>query len=726
MPKRKSKGKNKHKNKRKSKQQTQSVKQPSNNNNQESIFSLKNININDSYVKRINFLLNIYEKFIENHGKYDKYTDIKQMICAHYPASKINFFMADYNKYVNNIDNNNIYKRNDGKCDLVQCSHIQREYRNQNIYDSNSDLRTKLYHNCKSEQSVVFCQFLDALHVVKYHLVDLGLRHIPTHNASTDLTEQRKLINKRRADLNINKVHSKFVTEIFNKESEEKNDDCTQDTKMHHYSFGYRFYYHNYYQNNTQRDGAIPGTNGGMFDYGHSMSNPCYTFGDWYITPKYKSMKIEILNSNSKKLSMIQYENTLTKAVLKYNAFKRNIDGAVFYWRIVYGIQDHAPITILHIFSVLVYTNHTELSAEFTKTFRKLSDTETDDSLKKRHAEYANWGRLLRETVECWGTSLQDASSMKYFYHGISCHMLFDGFNQKFCGPTSTTLQKTVAITFASQGNDNKGIVITIRNDGMANWFWNCVSWSDYPGEMEMLFIGGWQELEICGLIDIDNSMNYDKWIESMQIFQKGLIQCMPSNTIQPSNNHEKMIGLMIHDVLTDDNMDNQSKDVPMYVHQLFNQLLTKTISIEIDIGCLNTNVCFIDEFGDVMYGYKLLYHIYFTPNNNIKWNVLRMLFPSVHVIYIRYAKRSKYMKSNYVKSIEISNESLKTLLSYLSSPNNTWKCINIHYPSNTMKSLESLIENHQLSYNRHGFKIGIKKIKHQQFGSCHSFFIHM
>ncbi len=67
---------------------------------------------------------------------------------------------------------------------------------------------------------------------------------------------------------------------------------------------------------------------------------------------------------------------------------------------------------------------------------------------------------------------------------------------------------------FANQSNKN-GIVIAIRNNGAATSFFDCISWSKFSYESEMLFIGGFNRLEICGLtvINESNNMKYDKWI---------------------------------------------------------------------------------------------------------------------------------------------------------------------------------------------------------------------
>ena len=90
------------------------------------------------------------------------------------------------------------------------------------------------------------------------------------------------------------------------------------------------------------------------------------------------------------------------------------------------------------------------------------SQCSKDGSLHHHSSLLYNWAKLLRETVECWGYWLGETPQVKSFYHGISVAMMFDGFNQYFKGPTSTSLQYEVALTFANQGQGN-GIIITVK-----------------------------------------------------------------------------------------------------------------------------------------------------------------------------------------------------------------------------------------------------------------------
>eukprot|EP01083_Nonionella_stella_P311323 1109703_1 len=373
-----------------------------------------------------------------------------------YPNTKgIDGFIEDCGEYMMNIDD--IYADNVNKCELDECPFIQREFRDRNVYDKNEEERFKLYSHCEDEKSVVIQQFLDQLHINKYHLTDIGLRSIGNNANDNDGYHQvianRKRFNKIRND---SVKSNKFVTQIL-----DHDEDDSKHNQYTPYSFGVRFYYHKYYKNNNTTNEMLPGARG-MPEQGNMHINTSYSYSSWFVSPKHKTIKDEVLNDTKHGLTIIQYENTVLKAMMKHKAMSGTIKGADFMWKIVYEIPEGSPIRMKHILAVLLYTNHTDLSAAFSRSFRKVVGSESDNELKERHSHYANWARLLREAVECWGYGLGETTETRsIFYHGISKKMVFDGFQQRFSCPTSTTLQYETAVMFANQSFDLFKIYLT-------------------------------------------------------------------------------------------------------------------------------------------------------------------------------------------------------------------------------------------------------------------------
>eukprot|EP01084_Bolivina_argentea_P205930 351699_1 len=692
------------------------------------LFIAKTFNQNNNYIKRIDFLLDVYEQFMDNNGQYDKYNDIYELISHRYPGTKIEYFISDYNnysKYAINIDNNNIYKKYDGKCNLTLCKHIQREYRDRSIYDTNYEPLYQLYH-CHSDKSIVISQFLDQLHIIKYHSGDLGLRCDFSDNQSlldmkNMLMKKRTIFNKIRKD-NIKSV-SKFVTQIYGDE-EQKANEHKHNSQLYSYSFGFRYYYHKYYKNNQTREGRVPGTN--HTDRGNVRIRSDYTYGDWYIGPKNESIKQEVLQSKYAALTIIQYTNTLIKAQLKHSVLHKHIGGSKDAWEMVYGIKKDSPITMNHILAVLLYTNHTELSAAFSKTYRKITTTETDKSVKQRHSEYGHWAKLLREAVECWGTQLHDKNTeIKCFYHGISRKMVFDSFNPRFAGPTSTTLQYAVAVTFANQGQDENGIIIKIANNYDWNFFFNCTIWSDYPGELEMLFLGGFNPLVIEGLSVIGENKNYDKWMKALSVFVRGLMEGATYQE-QITKSTAQLIDLLVDHALNKKSK-NRKTVIPKYIRQLYMHLINNATGISIDLSTFEKDEFYASsgEYEVHYYGNKILSHIYFLDNKVIKWSVLRMLFPSLVSIYIHASQLTKHVLDEwddfeFCESILIGDSILSEILSYFQKTKLKTMCI--RYPSNTAQSLDAIKKQYSSAFCNIGVQLSIENQLHHELGSCNVF----
>eukprot|EP01083_Nonionella_stella_P145636 456719_1 len=388
----------------------------------------------------------------------------------------IDGFIEDCGEYSVNIDG--VYAKEMGKCDMDTCPYIKREYRNRSIYDTNGKKRLRLYSHCESERSVVIQQFVDQMHINKYHLTDIGLRCTKHVYGNADVTDNYNEVTRKRK--RFNKINnndagksSRFVTQVLADDEDE--------SKHDKYTFGIRFYYHKYYEHNDANWEILPGTKE-IYDYGNAHINTSYSYSSWFVVAKHKTMKDEVLNATKNSLTVIQYENTVLKAIMKHKAMRGTIKGAAGIWEGVYEIPKGSPISEKHVLAVLLYTNHTYLSAAFSLSYRKLSGSESDDTLKKRHSEYANWGRLLRETVECWGYGLWETQKTRStFFHGISKTMVFDGFKQRFCCPISTTLQYETAMMslFVNQiEGDEEGIVISITNNKMAVSFFDCIRWS--------------------------------------------------------------------------------------------------------------------------------------------------------------------------------------------------------------------------------------------------------
>ena len=127
--------------------------------------------------------------------------------------------------------------------------------------------------------------------------------------------------------------------------------------------------------------------------------------------------------------------------------------------RRAYGIRRGSCLTYDRIMSIMFYTDYSNLSYEFSASFRKKSLNETNKSLIKRHKNFCNWAKILNETINCWGNRLNYQGDYEWIdgkkvyvepqisilYHGVS-FMHFYSFITRFVSPTSMTRQLEVNI----------------------------------------------------------------------------------------------------------------------------------------------------------------------------------------------------------------------------------------------------------------------------------------
>ena len=127
-----------------------------------------------------------------------------------------------------------------------------------------------------------------------------------------------------------------------------------------------------------------------------------------------------------------------------------------------FGIIKGAPISKERLISMILYTDYSDLSSDFTSTFRNKTKFEGFKRTKQRHTNYYWMSRLLRETVAIYGYNNHStgwATQQKLggpFFCGMSMVMTMPQFAIHLFCPTSTSCHIEVALKFA--GED--GIII--------------------------------------------------------------------------------------------------------------------------------------------------------------------------------------------------------------------------------------------------------------------------
>ena len=105
----------------------------------------------------------------------------------------------------------------------------------------------------------------------------------------------------------------------------------------------------------------------------------------------------------------------------------------------------------------MLYTDLTELSSDFSSTFRGVNNYEPLQSIKHRNSHYYWMSRYLRECVQIFGTfsDLWNDPLTGPFYCGLSKQLLFPEYQMRLCSPCSTSYHEEVAITFSGDAMES-------------------------------------------------------------------------------------------------------------------------------------------------------------------------------------------------------------------------------------------------------------------------------
>eukprot|EP01084_Bolivina_argentea_P213989 363322_1 len=258
--------------------------------------------------------------------------------------------------------------------------------------------------------------------------------------------------------------------------------------------------------------------------------------------------------------------------------------------------------------SILFYCNFSSQQYELSATFRRIYWNESDEALKKRHSYFANWSRLLRETVECFGT-MMGKSPVKIFYHGISKEMIFQSV--KFCiyGPLSTTADFQIAHgTFAK----TEGLVVDIWNNNAGNYLFDCSFFSDYTDENERFFIGGLQYFEFITIHHMKLKEDYMAWIKPISVLAK-MFSGFPFERSRVKNIDISGLSLLILNYLSS-STTSEICQIPIYISKLFTNFVNNVEQIEINMDQMN---CHTERARHKQFGYKLLKPLFFLVNDN-------------------------------------------------------------------------------------------------------------
>jgi len=301
----------------------------------------------------------------------------------------------------------------------------------------------------------------------------------------------------------------------------------------------------------------------------HEGLNQGHRYCDLYVAPKYDNLKEELMNNRILTLSPEAFNLSQQKAeTLSERKQAKKIKARTGSEQTEYGIKYRSPITMKHLLAVVLYTDFTKLSYLFSATFRRKNARETLKEQMARNAEYGHWSRLLRETVELFGTDMSE-TKIEIFYHGVG-KLIFSSFVSYFGSPTSTTAQLEVATVFA----DKSGLILELQRAKRALCYFNCSWLSAFGNEDERILCGGQFPMHFGSIRDMSTDCDYRQFIHALTSFDYAL---SGHATLGGGHEYNKLdrsiIRALIKECIKNDEDNNGNANnsvIPEYINQTF------------------------------------------------------------------------------------------------------------------------------------------------------------
>eukprot|EP01084_Bolivina_argentea_P181735 313829_1 len=343
--------------------------------------------------------------------------------------------------------------------------------------------------NSISVDTIVKKQIFDKIHCHYQHAYDIGFKltkreknilfhmthkeenEVPINNQITGIFE---ILQKKHTLL------SCFRRRRFQFNIEMQNNNVTHDQKYH---YGFEFEYEKEHHDAD--------------DY----KNVDYYIG--YIEAVFSSFKEEMISTG---MLIQQFNNELKKAEKHFisNYCKIAANEGFNNKNSRFKLQLH------HVLAVMIYCNFDKLQFEFSKSYRKLHQNETKQSVSKRHQQFWYLGRYLRQSIQLFGIWSPTA-----LYHGTSKQLVIPiDFLNRIYIPWSTSSSVAVAIHFAGEN----GIITEISGPTASNPCCSCAWLSDFPNEQEMLFVQNGVGLHFTNIIDCRSGHEYWMILKAIDI----------------------------------------------------------------------------------------------------------------------------------------------------------------------------------------------------------------
>ena len=182
---------------------------------------------------------------------------------------------------------------------------------------------------------------------------------------------------------------------------------------------------------------------------------------EYYVKPKYNNLKEEMLHY--KYLSYRKYNKIVNKA---YQYIQTNIAKSMEKGG---EMGSGEPIELDALICIIMYCDYTDLSRDFTLSFRKRNVFETLKQINKRNQKYYHWSKILKNTIRHYGQYYEEDDGCNGLlselcgplYCGMTLVLNISQFNMWIESPLSTTIHLEVAMKFSGE----EGMILEMDNE---------------------------------------------------------------------------------------------------------------------------------------------------------------------------------------------------------------------------------------------------------------------
>ena len=186
------------------------------------------------------------------------------------------------------------------------------------------------------------------------------------------------------------------------------------------------------------------------YEDGSSMQ---YQNSEYRVYPRYPALWEEMREYDYLPFSEIELVSNKAKKYLNSAAAK-----SLKAWDHKGINQDGPPIKRDSLVCIILYCDYTELSRDFTASFRKSHQYQLLSQINKHNSKYYHWSKTLKDTVKKYGQQRMSSNIVNNgitqnlvgpFYCGMSQVLNIFQFEMSIYSPLSTSIQLQIALKFS-------------------------------------------------------------------------------------------------------------------------------------------------------------------------------------------------------------------------------------------------------------------------------------